>query len=80
MNFEKNQKIPVILNLITVNEFETIETLICKKLNIDTENDEVIKFLLKKNRINLYLDGINEISISKKDERRDFVNMMEDLL
>ena len=78
LNFEKNQKVPVILNLITVNEFETIETLICKKLNIDTENDEVIKFLLKKNRINLYLDGINEISISKKDERRDFVNMMED--
>lgn len=80
LNFEKNQKIPVILNLITVNEFETIETLICKKLNIDTENDEVIKFLLKKNRINLYLDGINEISISKKDERRDFVNMMEDFI
>lgn len=80
LNFEKNQKIPVILNLITMNEFETIETLICKKLNIDTENDEVIKFLLKKNRINLYLDGINEISISKKDERRDFVNMMEDFI
>ena len=80
LNFEKNQKVPVILNLITVNEFETIETLICKKLNIDTENDEVIKFLLKKNRINLYLDGINEISISKKDERRDFVNMMEDFI
>lgn len=80
LNFEKNQKIPVILNLITVNEFETIEKLICKKLNIDTENDEVIKFLLKKNRINLYLDGINEISISKKDERRDFVNMMEDFI
>ena len=80
LNFEKNQKVPVILNLITVNEFETIETLICKKLNIDTENDEVIKFLLKKNRINLYLDGINESSISKKDERRDFVNMMEDFI
>ena len=80
LHFEKNQKIPVIINLITVNEFETIEKLICKKLNIETENDEVTKFLLKKNRINLYLDGINEISISKKDERRDFVNMMEDFI
>lgn len=80
LNFEANKKIPVILSLITVNELVSIETLICRKLKIEEENEAVVKYLLKKNRINLYLDGINEISIADADKKREFISRLEDFI
>lgn len=80
LNFEKNKKIPVIISLITVNELVSIETLICRKLKIEEDNEAVVKYLLRKNRINLYLDGINEISIVEADKKREFINRLEDFI
>lgn len=80
LNYDKTNIIPVIISLITVNEITSIEALICRKLNIDEENEEVIKYLIRKNKINLYLDGINEISILDGNKRKEFLNLLEDFI
>ena len=80
LNYDKTNIIPVIISLITVNEITSIEALICRKLNIDEENEEVIKYLIRKNKINLYLDGINEINILDGNKRKEFLNLLEDFI
>lgn len=80
LNYDENKKIPVIINLITVNELIPIEKLICRKLKIEEDNEEVIKYLIRKNKINIYLDGINEINIQDINTRKEFINSIEDFI
>lgn len=86
IQYEETQKIPVIISLITVEKDEKIENLIAKKLrmnNEEIENDdniEIVKYLIEKNKINLYLDGVNEISISNYIEKRSFLNRLEEFV
>ena len=81
INFKKNRKIPVVISLITVDKDEAVETLIARKLIGKDEtieaSEEVIDYLIQKNKINLYLDGINEISIIDYHEKKEFLNRLE---
>lgn len=82
INYDKNGKIPVVINLITVNKNEEIEDIIARKLLIDNNgnNKEIIDYIIEKNKINLYLDGVNEIRISDFFERKEFLNRLEEFL
>ena len=72
-------KIPVMIEMIKVSSKEdTIESLLAKKLN--TTNMLVIKELIKRNMINLYIDGINEIMISNNQEKREYLNKIEEFI
>lgn len=74
------EKIPVIISLITVENQQTVEELICKKLNINLENKAIVNYLIEKNKINLYLDGVNEISIMNNFEKRSFLDTLEEFI
>ena len=79
INYENNKKIPVIISLITVEENEPIEKLIIRKLEMEENDDniEIVNYLIEKGRLNIYLDGVNEISISDYNLKRDFLNELE---
>ena len=79
VNYENNKKIPVIISLITVDKNEPIEKFIVRKLKMEENDDniEIVNYLLEKGKINLYLDGVNEISISDYNLKRDFLNELE---
>lgn len=68
--------IPVLVNLIGINEYDVeIESLIQETIgNVDRD---IIDYLIKKKKINVYLDGINEIALSNPtpilDKIQDFV-------
>ncbi len=74
--YNENKKIPVLISLCMVNHITTIEKLICEKLGIVDDENEIINYLLEKNKINLYLDGVNEISLEKQ-EKREVLNEIE---
>lgn len=80
LKYEENHKIPIIINLITVEEKEDIKILIAKKLGLQPIDVDVIEYLIEENKINLYLDGINEISIPDYYERTKFLNELEEFL
>ena len=88
IHYEETQKIPVIISLIAVEKDEPIENLIARKLKPDTQEEgnnndesiEIVNYLLEKNKINLYFDGVNEISISNYNIKRSFLNRMEEFI
>lgn len=83
INYEKNRKIPIIISLITVEKDEEIENLIARKLLINSQNadeTEIINYLIQNNLINLYIDGVNEISILNTYEKRNFLNRLEEFI
>lgn len=54
--------IPVLIRLIGINEvIEDVESLIMKELDI--QDHDVVCYLINKKKINVYLDGINEINL-----------------
>lgn len=72
-------KIPVMIEMITVSDKEdTLDKLIAKKLN--TKNLLVIQELIKRNMINLYIDGINEILIPNNNGKREYLNKIEEFV
>ena len=89
LNYNKQHKIPVIINLITVEKDSPIEFLIAKKLRLyKQQNDmqtldsikEIVEFLIEKNRLNLYFDGVNEINIVSPYEKRNFLTNLEEFI
>lgn len=105
-NYQEKGKIPVIINLITVEDKnETIEKLIARKLKgknkeikaenenseagkedertknnnskVEEEDTEIVEYLIQKNRINLYLDGVNEIRIKNNHEKNEFLDKIQ---
>ncbi len=80
LNFWEKKKIPVLISLIVVDKDIPIEVLIANKLNIGKENIEIVNFLIKNNYLNLYLDGVNEISILDSMVKRTFLNRLEDFV
>ena len=76
-NYQENKKIPVLISLITVEENESVEKLICRKLNMDEKDSGIVSYLLENNLLNLYLDGVNEISITDYYLKREFLNTLE---
>ena len=77
INFSKNKKIPVLINLIAVEEKIEIEKLISKTLNLEKDKDGIVDYLIKNNKINLYFDGVNEISIKDYNEKRKFLDDLD---
>lgn len=68
--YNENNKIPVLISLCDVSQITTIEKLICEKLRIVDDEKDIVNYLIEKNKINLYLDGVNEISIGNKEKRK----------
>lgn len=79
-NYKEEQKIPVIINLILVENYKTIYELIAEKLNIKIDINNSVKFLIAKNKINLYIDGVNEVNISDNKEKRKFLDDLDEFL
>lgn len=77
INFSKNKKIPVLINLIAVEEKIEIAQLINKILNLENDQDGILDYLIKNNRINLYFDGVNEIGIKEYNEKRKFLDDLD---
>lgn len=72
-------KLPILIEMIQVSKKEqNLESLIAKKLN--TENDVVVKELLKRNMVNLYIDGVNEIRIGNRFERKKYLEELEEFI
>ena len=89
LNYNKEHKIPVIINLITVEKDTPIEYLIGSKLKLFKQqynnNDfntikEIVEFLIEKNKLNLYFDGVNEINIVSSYEKRNFLTNLEEFI
>lgn len=78
LKYEEAGKIPVLINLITVDTWQSIEELICRKLQVDKDNEEIVNYLLKCEKINIYLDGINEINISSSKNKQEFLITIEE--
>lgn len=78
LKYEETGKIPVLINLITVDTWQSIEELICRKLQVDKDNEEIVNYLLKCEKINIYLDGINEINISSSKNKQEFLITIEE--
>lgn len=78
LKYEETGKIPVLINLITVDMWQSIEELICRKLQVDKDNEEIVNYLLKCEKINIYLDGINEINISSSKNKQEFLITIEE--
>lgn len=78
LKYDETGKIPVLINLITVDTWQSIEELICRKLQVDKDNEEIVNYLLKCEKINIYLDGINEINISSSKNKQEFLITIED--
>ena len=78
--YEEEQKIPVVINLILVENYKTIYELIAEKLNIKIDINDCVKFLISKNKINLYIDGVNEINISDIKKKRKFLDDLDEFL
>ena len=78
LNYEQKQKLPVLINLITINKNKPIENIIMQKLNI-TDND-LVNYILSEHKINLYLDGINELSITDMLKKHLFLDNLEEFL
>ncbi len=76
--YNDKKKIPLLIRLITVSDLSLVEDLICKKLNIS--DLDIVKYLIKNNRINLYLDGINEISITDTFDKRKELDTIENFI
>ncbi len=80
LSYKENGKIPVILSLITIEQKEKIENLLRKKFQLAEDETEVISYLLEKNKLQIYFDGINEISISDPFEKRAFLQELEEFI
>lgn len=78
LKYDETGKIPVLINLITVDTWQSIEELICRKLQVDKDNEEIVNYLLKCEKINIYLDGINEINISSSKNKQEFLITIEE--
>lgn len=69
--------LPIMLEMIEVsNETDenSIESLIAKKLETDTLT---VSYLISKEQIKLYIDGINEIRISNLKEKKKYLDQIE---
>lgn len=72
-------RIPILIEMIKVTSpKDTIESLIARKL--ETDNMIVVFELIKRNMIKLYIDGINEIMISNYQEKREYLNKIEEFI
>ena len=72
-------KLPVLVELIKVTSSEdTIEKLVANKLGI--YNILVVLELIKRNMLNLYIDGINEIMITDYYEKRKYLEYLEEFI
>ncbi len=80
LNYEYFKKLPVVISLITVEDMITMETLICHKLNLEESDIDVVKYLLENNKINLYIDGVNEISIIDYNLKKQFLDYLEEFI
>ena len=78
LKYDETGKIPVLINLITVDTWQSIEELICRKLQVDKDNEEIVNYLLKCEKINIYLDGINEINIFSSKNKQEFLITIEE--
>lgn len=82
LNIKQNNyegKLPILIEMIQVSKKEqNIESLIAQKL--DTENFVVVKELLKRNMVNLYIDGVNEIRIGNRFERKEYLENLEEFI
>ena len=78
INEKNTRKIPVIIPLILVDNINiTVEDLVSEVLKIDIET---AKTMIKENRLNLYFDGVNEIRITDKIEKSEFLKRLEEFI
>ena len=77
-----NVKIPVILDMIKVTSSNykemTIENLINLKLGVGSI--ALVKRMIEKNILNIYIDGINEIQIKDKAIKKEYLNILEEFI
>ena len=69
--------LPVMLEMIEVSsevDENSIESLIAKKLETDTLT---VSYLISKEQIKFYIDGINEIRISNSKEKKKYLDKIE---
>ena len=72
-------KIPIMIEMIKVTSSkDTIENLIARKL--ETNNMLVVSELIKRNMLNLYIDGINEIMILNNQQKREYLSKIEEFV
>lgn len=78
-------RIPVLIRLIDINEKNydiNIEDLIAQTLEIDVN---IVKILLKNKKLNIYLDGLNELQLNETEKKKfynkilNFINKYKDL-
>lgn len=77
-----NVKIPVILDMIKISNSNykemTIEKMISTKIGLNS--DVLVKRMIEKNMFNIYIDGINEIRISEKTEKMNYLFNLEEFM
>lgn len=77
-----NVKIPVILDMIKVTSSNykemTIENLINLKFGVGSI--ALVKRMIEKNILNIYIDGINEIQIKDKAIKKEYLNTLEEFI
>lgn len=72
-------KIPVLIEMIKVSKIEDdLKSLIAEKLK--TNNVKLVSELIKRNKLQLYIDGINEIRISDLEEKRKYLKNLEEFI
>lgn len=75
-NYKNN--IPVLISLISINDdIEDIKDLIMEKLDINDK--ETVEHLLINRKLNIYLDGVNEINIEAQ-KRRHVLDVIEEFV
>lgn len=64
--YDDNEKIPVLIQLIDVKEKKSFKDIILENLGlrINNDNKDLLNYIIRKNKISLYIDGIDEIKFN----------------
>ncbi len=86
--YDDNEKIPVLIGLIDVKEKKPFKDIILENLGlrISNENKDLLNYMIRKNKISLYIDGIDEIKfditnvVEHNDAKRAFISEVQAML